>query len=466
LDSIDSPVYVADMESYELLYVNAKTREQFGEVQGQLCWKALQKGQDGPCPFCTNRLLLDPNGQPTGPQIWEGRNTALGRWFHCIDRAIRWDDGRFVRMEVAIDVTERRRSEEAAAYRAELQSTLAEVSSELLQSSEPALPDLLARAMDAMRRCLHAEAGVLIQAPRGGAEVVLRRVPEAQGDWARAQPAGAVCALLGALRDGQGLCLGAGRRADPELARGLEAVGLGGCPSVLLIPLSCAGEPAVTMGFGCDRPEREWLSDERDAVLVLGNLIGNAVCRQQSLDALRASREQLADAAFRDPLTGLGNRRLLVERMGQAASQAERDGTLFAVCYLDLDGFKGVNDRFGHEVGDRLLELAARRLCEGVRPHDTVARWGGDELALLLTDLRSVEQCSEALERLRAALAEPYAVDGRSLKATASIGASLYPRDGREGQSLLCLADRALYGAKRNGRNRVEIFDPERDPAP
>jgi len=112
LDSLDAIVYVADMETHEVLFVNRYTRDLFGDVVGRTCWQSLQEGQEGACDFCTNPRLLDANGEPTGVVVWEFQNTVNGRWYEMHDRAIRWQDGRMVRLEIAVDVTERRRQEQ------------------------------------------------------------------------------------------------------------------------------------------------------------------------------------------------------------------------------------------------------------------------------------------------------------------------------------------------------------------
>jgi diguanylate cyclase (GGDEF)-like protein len=122
LDSLDALVYVADMETYELLFCNKYGRDIWGEVQGKTCWQVLQEGQDGPCKFCTNDRLLDKEGNPTGVYVWEFQNTIDKHWYQCRDQAIHWVDGRIVRMEVATDITQRKLSEEqlkAAKKRAE-----------------------------------------------------------------------------------------------------------------------------------------------------------------------------------------------------------------------------------------------------------------------------------------------------------------------------------------------------------
>jgi len=123
LDSLDAAVYVACMETYELLFLNAYGREHWGEPRGRRCWEVLQKGQTGPCPFCTNSKLVNEHGEPAPAHVWEFQNSATGRWYQCRDQAMRWPDGRLVRVEIATDITERKTIEQElnlAKERAEL----------------------------------------------------------------------------------------------------------------------------------------------------------------------------------------------------------------------------------------------------------------------------------------------------------------------------------------------------------
>ena len=115
VDSLDALVYVSDFETHELLFVNRYGREIWGEIAGQICWQALQTGQTGPCAFCTNDRLLDKEGRPTGVHVWEFQNTVNNQWYECRDQAIEWTDGRYVRMEVATNITSRKRADQEKA---------------------------------------------------------------------------------------------------------------------------------------------------------------------------------------------------------------------------------------------------------------------------------------------------------------------------------------------------------------
>ncbi len=178
----------------------------------------------------------------------------------------------------------------------------------------------------------------------------------------------------------------------------------------------------------------------------------------------RKRQEQLLEhMAHFDALTQLPNRVLLADRMHLATARADRAKDLLAVCYMDLDGFKAINDSLGHEVGDRMLVEVAERMRHCVRAGDTVARLGGDEFALLLGELVSIDECEKALHRILEAVARPFGLAGRNCTVSASIGVTLYPMDGADADTLLRHADLAMYMAKQSGRNRFHIFDPEHD---
>ncbi len=183
----------------------------------------------------------------------------------------------------------------------------------------------------------------------------------------------------------------------------------------------------------------------------------------RDLSEIKRKEAQLIHLAHHDPLTGLPNRSLLNDRFAVALSQAQRSTKKLAVCYLDLDGFKPINDHFGHPIGDRLLIEIAKRLSAAIRGGDTVARLGGDEFLLLLTSLANVEECESVLERILAAVAEPMEIDGQAHSVTASIGVTLYPDDAADADTLMRHADQALYIAKEAGRNRYQLFDPKKD---
>lgn len=112
LDSLDALVYVTDMDTNEILYINRYGREIWGDAKGKTCWKVLQSGQNAPCAFCTNHLLLDAEGRPKDVHVWEFQNTVTHHWYQCRDQAIRWVNGRLVRMEIATDITDRKYAEE------------------------------------------------------------------------------------------------------------------------------------------------------------------------------------------------------------------------------------------------------------------------------------------------------------------------------------------------------------------
>ncbi|MET3107489.1 diguanylate cyclase (GGDEF)-like protein/PAS domain S-box-containing protein [Oxalobacteraceae bacterium GrIS 2.11] len=178
---------------------------------------------------------------------------------------------------------------------------------------------------------------------------------------------------------------------------------------------------------------------------------------------LRKKQEQMEHLAHFDALTDLPNRILLADRLHQAVAQVSRHKQSLAVLYLDLDYFKEVNDRHGHNVGDQLLITVSQRMKEALRTVDTLARIGGDEFVAVLVDVGTAMECNHLAERILLACAEPVLVDGHLLQVSASIGMTIYPQDNTDVEQLLRHADMAMYEAKQAGRNRVHIFDAALD---
>lgn len=181
------------------------------------------------------------------------------------------------------------------------------------------------------------------------------------------------------------------------------------------------------------------------------------------LTEIEQHQAELEYTAQHDALTGLPNRLLLRDRLQQALAQAARQNTLLAVCYLDLDGFKPINDTHGHKTGDRVLIEVAHRLLRILRSSDTVARLGGDEFVLLLVDLASTAELEHILDRLLTDLAAPYDAIAADIGLTASIGVALYPLNEGDADMLLRNADKAMYAAKQSGKNRYSFFDPSEE---
>jgi diguanylate cyclase (GGDEF)-like protein/PAS domain S-box-containing protein len=194
----------------------------------------------------------------------------------------------------------------------------------------------------------------------------------------------------------------------------------------------------------------------RDGEKYIWSTVEDISAQLNQMDELRKYHAEIERLAYHDVLTNLPNRLLLSDRLNQVLAQTARMEKLVAVCYLDLDGFKPVNDTFGHEAGDQLLKEIAGRMIDTVRAHDTVARLGGDEFVLLLTNLENVAEYEAILQRVIAEINKPVVLlNGAEVQVTASIGVTIYPFDSEDPEVLLRHADQAMYQAKSLGRNRV-----------
>lgn len=196
------------------------------------------------------------------------------------------------------------------------------------------------------------------------------------------------------------------------------------------------------------------ISAVRDAA----HVVQNYVALFTDITSMKEHQHQLEHIAHYDALTHLPNRILLADRLQQAIAQSVRRNLSLAVVFLDLDGFKAVNDTHGHQVGDELLITVSQRMKTALREGDTLARIGGDEFLAVLVDLERSQDCEPVLDRMLQAAAEPVVIGEAELHVSASIGVAIYPQDADDAEQLLRHADQAMYVAKQTGKNRYHRY--------
>lgn len=281
LDSLDADVYVSDMEDYEILFMNQHMRESFGgDLAGSICHRVF-RNEEKPCRHCSNPRLLDAEGEPTGIFVWEGQNPITERWYKNSDRAITWEDGRYVRLQIATDITD-----------------------------------------------------------------------------------------------------------------------------------------------------------------------------------LKKVEERLEHMATHDALTGLPNRVVFHDRLSHAIRMSHRAKRQTGVVFIDLDGFKSVNDSLGHPCGDELLKIAGERMLSAIRDGDTLARVSGDEFAVVLEEICGLDSALLVAERIRQVMSEKYQLTGGEASVTASIGLAVYPDHADSPDDLVRAADEAMYAVKIRGKNGISAAEP------
>ncbi len=222
----------------------------------------------------------------------------------------------------------------------------------------------------------------------------------------------------------------------------------------LTVPILAGNRVVAIIGVG-NKPV-DYTPDDVEAMQELTALMMDVIERKRTED-------QIEHLAYHDALTQLPNRVLLTDRLQQAMAQTRRDQKQLAVCYLDLDGFKVINDTHGHRQGDLVLIEVARYLKNCVRAGDTVARFGGDEFVLLLGDLADVAECEHTLRRVITTLQNPFEAADQPMLLSASLGVTLYPDDDSDPDTLIRHADQAMYAAKQAGGNRYQLFDAAHD---
>ena len=236
-----------------------------------------------------------------------------------------------------------------------------------------------------------------------------------------------------------------------QVMEGLKDIETDGYVPVLVI----TAQPGSNLR-ALDSGAKDFISkpfDLREVKTRINNFLEVRLLYKQLADHSR----EMESLALHDVLTGLPNRRLLMDRLALAIAHVNRNNSSMAVIYLDLDGFKEVNDTLGHETGDLLLGMVATRLVGAVRQEDTVARLGGDEFVIALWDLSHNNDVNNLMAKLIKTVSLPYCILGRDVNISASIGVSLYPTHGDRAETLMKNADIALYEAKRSGKNNYRI---------
>jgi diguanylate cyclase (GGDEF)-like protein/PAS domain S-box-containing protein len=280
MDSIDADVYVADMQTYKIIFMNQHMRHSFGsDLVGKTCYGVFRQ-EAKPCSICTNPRLLDQYGNPVGEVVWEGQNPVTRRWYKNFDRAIAWGDGYYVRLQVATDITD-----------------------------------------------------------------------------------------------------------------------------------------------------------------------------------IKETEQRLYFLATHDPLTQLPNRVYFMEQLSMLVKPDRKEQTQFAVIFLDIDNFKSVNDQFGHDLGDRLLLEASKRMKMCLRDHDILARVSGDEFIFILSRIPAKKIVHQVVDRLVKSISMPYLIEGNEICITVSMGVSFYPDDGTYEDQLLQRSDEAMYRVKNSGKNGYCFYE-------
>lgn len=197
-----------------------------------------------------------------------------------------------------------------------------------------------------------------------------------------------------------------------------------------------------------------------EAELGRENVVGGFQARflWNLLTRLKKTNDQVTYLAHHDTLTGLPNRILFYDRLNQAIARAHREKEAIAVLFLDLDGFKQVNDTLGHDIGDALLREAAQRIQSCVRDSDTVARMGGDEFTVILTNIKSENSKDRVAQKIIEEIAAPFMLNGKNCSVSVSIGIALFPENGDTPEQLIKMADAAMYMAKHGGKNCYKFF--------
>lgn len=446
------PMWIRDEQTMDLLAVNESALRSYGYTRAEFL--AL-KTTDLHVPEETDRYVetvraRDPLQRFTSQ--WRHRRKD-GSVMEVETISYPFDlDGRTARLTLVNDITERRRAER----RLQLGHTVTRILAEA-RSVEEALPQALQAICEAggwaygQRWALDKSANQLHCAETWCAPGQGLEGFEAY-NRSRLQAAGSGQGLIHQVWDSNRPVWLADLAGESRMNRGPQAL-VAGLRSAFAFPILMGeGFYGVMEFFG-----REVCEPDAELVKIMhtiGSQIGQFMAR-------KSAEQNLRFVASHDPLTGLFNRNMFNERLQQALAQAARFERSLSLLFIDLDGFKLINDTLGHNAGDALLAELATRLRASLREGDVIGRMGGDEFVVLIEEFQEASQVAEVAKKALDTATRPFVLQGRECQVTASIGISIYPEDGRDAQTLLKNADIAMYLVKQQGKNSFRFYSPQ-----
>lgn len=367
LDSISAFIYIADIKTHEILFINKYAQEELGDIIGQKCWKVLQKGQTGPCEFCSNDKLLNEDGTPADVYTWEFQNTKNYRWHECRDRAILWSDGRTVRFEIATDITGRKQTEEALQSQLKSEKMVAAISTRFANVPEGRLDEAIERALRLSGELLNVDRSYLFQFSANGETMDnthewcapgiepqihnLQGIPSAMLPWWMEELNNFKVINVFCVDD-----MPLSAAAEKEILKS-QAI-----QSVLVVPMVFAGKLAGFIGFDSVQDKKLWKEEQISILNVLAEIISNALARQHREEKIKTISEEnekvfngTQDVMFLIEVSGTGDYRYL-----RSNTALEKKTGL-----PDLSGKTPV-EVFGDKVGSLLCSNYSRCVQAGI----------------------------------------------------------------------------------------------------
>ncbi|NRF67004.1 EAL domain-containing protein [Aquincola sp. S2] len=452
LDTTADVILLVDPDAMRIVDVNSTACALLGYTRAEL----LTLGPHEVCTLTREELAAGYHALITGTNPFGQMRITL----RCRDgsllpveasrRAIPSGDG-WIIVGIVRDIRARLAAEATINRHAKQQSLIAAFGQKALANVE--LDELLVHAAEVAAQGLAEDFSLVLQLSSDGRSLLLR----AGSGWLDGAEGRRIAGLDGAHEDSGVMALAAPRLVDDYAAAGAAIapplLAAKGIRSSVCVPIHGIGGPYGVLGACSPAPGR-FAQESLHFLNSLANTLATAMDR-------KGAEQRLSYLAQFDTLTGLANRSLFLDRFAQTLKQAQRTGSSVGVLFIDLDRFKLVNDTLGHSSGDALLIQVAGRLQDCLRAEDAAGRLGGDEFAFVLPHLARPDDAALVAQKVVAALARPFRLEGQELYVTASLGIAVYPADGDDADTLLRNADTAMYRAKEGGRNTYQFYLPE-----
>lgn len=412
VESTGALVYVIDLSNYEIVYANKKCIDEFGNIHGKTCFKVLQKEQENPCPFCPlNQQYTIPLSVPLGTTYeWENINSINNHHYMFTDRIMLWKDGRKVKVQIGIDITDQK----------ELEKQILKEKDDFINSFKILIDSTLEGLIiyDENKYCIRVNA----VAPK----------------------------LLGYTED------------EMIGKHGLDFIAPSSydfVKSAIQINDQKPYEAEMIRKDGSIFPA---ILRGRDLILLNKKIRVSAII---DISDIKLKEKKILELAHYDSLTSLPNRLLLKDLLTFMVKRIDRNNSYGALLFIDLDHFKMVNDTKGHDIGDIVLIETAKRIQNAVRQDDITARLGGDEFVVLLeisnnNENEVINEINHIAQKILDEIRKPYLISNYDFRLSVSIGIALFNNSNNSIDELMKFADTAMYHAKENGKNNYSYFDP------
>ncbi|MCI4626005.1 MAG: EAL domain-containing protein [Candidatus Magnetoovum sp. WYHC-5] len=464
LNCIDgADIYVSDLGTYEIVFINKSLLDKYGNITGKRCFESIYTGQNVPCSFCTNKLFLSENAKIGKKKTWTFKNEVNNKWYERQDIFTIWENQRTVKVSILNEIKNTIEFETSIAYELKIERLLYNITKRFINVCTDKIDECITLSIREIGEYLKASNGYVyllfdndtkIEQTHAWCTNNIKPI----SSFTKELPINDFYWLLQLLCKGEVFStydVSTMSNVKPYLVKfgkkpPFNSILYG---DTVLAPIDYENRLIGFTGYSLIGNKQLTPFMVKSTVRRMGEIFAHVLVK-------KIISRQIEHLAHYDQLTNLPNRTLFSDRLSNAINHSKRNGWTTALLFLDLDGFKKVNDMYGHDFGDIVLRQAAERIKNCLRESDTVGRLGGDEFTIIIANLAKRQDMASICQKIIENVSMPYNINGTSCCIGASIGVSIYPDNGQTNENLLKCADIAMYQAKMLGKNNYQFYNP------